>query len=135
MPIQRDACPVVAHGGARVGVRGGFLHVAQGDAGIEGGGDEGVAQRVRADRLVHSGASGDAAHDPARAVAVHSLTVRAQEDRSVEPFTDREVDRAGGTRGERDGDDLAALAQHGQGAVATFEAEFVDVRAECLGDA
>ena len=45
-----------------------------------------------------------------------------------------EVDRPGGARGERDGDDLAALAQHGQGAVPAFETELVDVGAERFGD-
>jgi hypothetical protein len=37
---------VVAHGGARVGVSGGDLHVAQVDAGVEHGGDERVPQHV-----------------------------------------------------------------------------------------
>jgi hypothetical protein len=36
--------------------------------------------------------------------------------------------------GERDGDDLAALTQHGQGAVTAFQAELVDVAAEGFGD-
>jgi hypothetical protein len=42
VPVQRVADPVVAHRGARVGVRGGFLNVPQGHAGVQGGGDEGV---------------------------------------------------------------------------------------------
>ncbi len=42
VPVQRGADPVVAHRGARVGVRGGFLNVPQGHAGVQGGGDEGV---------------------------------------------------------------------------------------------
>jgi hypothetical protein len=67
-------------------------------------------------------------------VAVHPLSVRAEEDRPVEAFTDGEVDRPGGARRERDGDDLAALAQDGEGAVAAFDAEGVDVGAEGFGD-
>jgi hypothetical protein len=37
--------------------------------------------------------------------------------------------------GERDGDDLAALPEHGQGAVAAFETEIVDIRAQSFRDA
>src|SRR4051812_40914565 len=90
----------------------------RGDASVERRGDEGVPQGVRPDRLGDAGAAGDAAHNPA----------------GVEALTDGEVDRTGGTRCERDGDDLAALAQHGEGAVPAFEAELVDVRAQGLGD-
>lgn len=67
-------------------------------------------------------------------MAIHPLTVRAQEDRAVETFTDRQVDGTGGAWCERDYDDLAALAQHGQGAVPAFESELVDVRTERFGD-
>ena len=40
VPIKRHPGPVVAHGGARVGVGGGFLDIAKRDPGVEGGGDE-----------------------------------------------------------------------------------------------
>jgi hypothetical protein len=40
--------PALAHRGAWVGVRRGFLHVAKRDAGVERSGDEGVPQGVRA---------------------------------------------------------------------------------------
>src|SRR4051794_6124739 len=43
------AVAVVAAGGAGVGVADGVLHVAQRDAFVEGGGDEGGAHGVRAD--------------------------------------------------------------------------------------
>jgi hypothetical protein len=59
MAVQAGPCPVVAHGRARVGVRGGLLDVAQRDPGVEGGGDERVSQRVRADVLGDPGAAGD----------------------------------------------------------------------------
>jgi hypothetical protein len=49
MPVQGGAGAVVAHGSARVGVRGGFLDVAQWHAGVQCRGDEGVPQRVRPD--------------------------------------------------------------------------------------
>jgi hypothetical protein len=37
--IKAGAGPVIAHGGARVGVRGGFLDVAERDSGVQGCGD------------------------------------------------------------------------------------------------
>ena len=134
VPVEGDPGAVVAHRCARVGVRCGFLHIAQRHAGIECCGDEGVAQGVRADGLVDTGATGDAANDPAGAVAVHPLAVRPKEDRAVESFADGEIDGSGGARCEWDGDDLAALAQHGEGAVSAFDAEGVDVGAEGFRD-
>jgi hypothetical protein len=74
--VQAGAGAVVAHGGARVGVGGGFLDVPQGDSGVEGGGDECVAQGVRADLLGDPGAAGDAADDPGGAVPVPDLRRR-----------------------------------------------------------
>ena len=58
----------------------------------------------------------------------------SEEDRPLDPFADGEIDGPGGSRGERDGDDLAALAQHRERAVAPFEAERLDVGAERFGD-
>jgi hypothetical protein len=63
-------CPVVAHGGARVGVGGGLLHISQRHPGIECGGDEGVAKGMRADLLGDPGAAGDPADGPGGAVPV-----------------------------------------------------------------
>jgi hypothetical protein len=44
--------------GPRVGMRGGLLHVAQRDPGIERGGDERVSERVRGDGLADPGTAG-----------------------------------------------------------------------------
>jgi hypothetical protein len=49
--VEGGVGAVVAHGGSRIGVGGGLLDVTQRDAGVEGGGDEGVAQGVWADRF------------------------------------------------------------------------------------
>ena len=62
MPVEVLACAVVAHGGARAGAGGGLLDVAERDAGVEGGGDERVAQGMRADGL----------GDPARRVTLRT---------------------------------------------------------------
>ena len=80
------------------------------------------------------GPAGDAAHDPAGGVTVEPAAVGAEEDRSFAAFADGEVDGPGGAGRERDGDDLAALAQDGQGAVAALEAEAFDVGAGRFGD-
>jgi hypothetical protein len=62
--VEAGAGPVVAHGGARVGVRCGFLHVAERYPGVEGCGDERMPQGVRADLLGAPGPASDAADDP-----------------------------------------------------------------------
>lgn len=72
-----------------------LLHVAQRYASVEGGGDEGVPQRVRPDSPGGPGASGDASHDPPGGVAVESSTIEVDEDRPVVAFADRQVDRPG----------------------------------------
>ena len=80
-------------------------------------------------------ASGGAPDDPGGGVAVEAGAVAAEEDRAVGAFADGEVDGAGGAGRHRDEDGLAAFAEHGEGAVAAFEAEVFDVGAECFGDA
>ena len=48
----------VAHGGAGIGMAGGLLDVAEGNAGVEGSDDERVTKRVRPDTFGDSGPSG-----------------------------------------------------------------------------
>jgi len=88
---------------------GSFLHVPQRDPGIQTGGDERVSQRVRGDRLGDPGAAGGLADDPPGAMPVQPATVRRQEYRPVGALAGGQVDRPGGARCQRDGDDLAAL--------------------------
>jgi hypothetical protein len=125
--IEAGACPVVAHDGARVGVRGGFLHVAERDSGSEGGGDECVPQRVRADLLGGPGAAGDPAGDPGGAVPVQPLPVRGDEQRPAGALADSKIDGAGGARGERDRNDLAAFAGDDEGSVPALDAQVLDI--------
>ena len=75
VPVQTAAGTVIADRGPRVGVGGGFLDVAQGDARIEGCGDESMAERVRPDGLADSGAARDPADDPSGAVPVQAASV------------------------------------------------------------
>lgn len=132
--VEGDAGSVVAHGGARVGVAGGFLHVTQWDAGVEGGGDERVAQRVRSHTFRDSGSAGEATHDPSRGVAIQPFTSRAQKDRAFATFPDREVDRPGGARCEGDRHDLAAFAVDREGPMPALETECFDVGPGGSGD-
>ena len=110
----------------------GFLDVAQRDAGVEGGGDEGMPQGVRPDRLGDPGAAGDPADDPPGAVPVQPPPARCEEHRSLATLTYGKVDGAGGARGERDCDDLAALAGDHQGPVAPLGAHGLDICASGL---
>ena len=80
------------------------------------------------------GAAGDPADDPPGAVPVQPPPVGGQEDRSFGALADGQVDRPGGARRERDGDDLAALAGDGQRPVPAFEAQVLDVGAGGLRD-
>jgi hypothetical protein len=70
VPVQAAAGTVIADRGPRVGLGGGFLDVAQGDARIESCGDECMAERVRPDGLADPGAASDSADDPGSTVPV-----------------------------------------------------------------
>jgi hypothetical protein len=78
MPVQRGACPVRPHGGARVGVRGGFLNIARRDTGVQRGGDQCVAEGVRPDRLGDAGPPDDAPDDPPSGAPVQPPAIRSQ---------------------------------------------------------
>lgn len=128
MPVQAGTRTVAAHGGARIGVGGGFLHVAQWDPGVERGGDERVPQRVRADVLGDPGAARHPADDPGSPVPVQPPSLVRDEQRSFGALADGQVDGAGGAGRERDGNDLAALAGDDQGPVPAFQAQVLDGR-------
>jgi hypothetical protein len=101
----------------------------QRDAGVQGCGDECLAEGARPYGLGDADPAGGAPDDPPSAVAVQPPAIRRQEDRSFAAFADGEVNRAGGAGCQRDGDDLAALARDHQGTVAALSAEGLDVRA------
>jgi hypothetical protein len=93
MPVEAGASPVVPHRGARVGVGGGFLHVAQRHAGVERRGYECMPEHVRADMLADPGAAGDPADDPGGAVPVQPPPVRGDEQRPFGALADGQIDR------------------------------------------
>jgi hypothetical protein len=75
-------------------VRGGFLYVAQRDAGVERGGDKCVPQAVRADLFVNPGAAGDAPDDSCGTVPVAAFP-GGEEQRAFGTLADGQVDGAG----------------------------------------
>ena len=80
--VEVLAGPVVAHGGAGVGVAGGDLDVAQVDAGVEHGGDEGVAQHVRVHpRQPDPGLVGEGVQASGGGVPVHPGAASGAQDR------------------------------------------------------
>ena len=64
---------------------------------------------MRRDDFGDPGAPGGRADDPPGAVPVQPPAVSCQEHRPAGVFADGQVDRPGGPRCQRDGDDLAAL--------------------------
>jgi hypothetical protein len=77
---------------------------------------------VRRNDLGAHSLAGDLADDPSGAVPVQRLPVRRREQRPGGALSDGQVDRPGGTRRQRDRDDLAALAGDRQGPVPAFQA-------------
>ena len=108
MPVEAAAGTVVADRGPRIGVRGGSLDIPQGDASVEGCGDERVAERVRPHLFSDPGPGSGPADDPGGAVPVQPLPARSQEDRPLGALADGQVDRPCGPRRQRDSNDLAA---------------------------
>jgi hypothetical protein len=88
-----------------------------------------VPQRAGRDGLADPGAARNLADDPPGAVPVQPPPVLGQEHRAFGAFADGQVDRPRSARRQRDGDDLAALAGHGQRPVAALEAQVLDVGA------
>jgi hypothetical protein len=93
-----------------------------------------MSERVRDDGLGDPGAARDLADDPAGAVPVQPPPFRCQEHRPACALGDGQVDRPGGPRRQRDGDDLAALAGDRQRPVPAFQAQVLDVGAGWFGD-
>src|SRR5271166_4015382 len=74
---------------------------------------------------------------PARRATFRTIRpapVDGEEDGPVAPFAGGQVDRPGGARRERDGDDLAALAGDRQGPVPSLQAQLLDIGTGGLRD-
>ena len=135
VPVEQAAAgPVIAESWCAGPRRRRLLHIPATALRHPGGRDEGVLCVGRSG-LADSRAAGGLADDPPGAlVAVQPPPVRGQEHRPAGPFPDGQVDRAGGPRRQRDGDDLAALACDRQRPVPALEPQVLDVRAGGLGD-
>src|SRR4051794_30476202 len=106
------AVAVVAAGGAGVGVADGVLHVAQRDAFVEGGGDEGGPHGVRADPfgVGDAGVAGEAADEAPGGDPVEGGAGGGGEDGPVGALADQRVEGDEHARGQRRGGALVALA-------------------------
>jgi hypothetical protein len=104
-----------------VGVSGGDLDVAQVDAGVEHRGDEGVPQHVRVQpRHPHPRGLGQPSQPAGGGVPVHPRPAAGAQDRPHRPVVDREIDGPSDRGWEGDEDDLAALPDDAQDAVAVL---------------
>ncbi len=99
--VEVLAAAVVDGGRAGISVAGGYLDVAQGDAGVEGGHDERRAQHVGVDGPEPRPAA-DGTHPAARGASVEALPVLATEDRAGKTLDDGEVDGPSGAGDEGD---------------------------------
>src|SRR5215469_16328544 len=88
---------------------------------------------MRPDVLGQPGAAAYSSAYPPGFMPVQPVPGRAEEDRSGAAFADSQVDRASGSRGERDDSFLTALAGDRQDAVTALAAQVLNVRADSLG--
>ena len=78
--------------------------------------------------------AGDPPHDAACRVPVETATTPREKDWTFAALANREIDGPGGARGEGDRDDLPALPQDHERAVAAVEAKVFDVGTERFGN-
>lgn len=102
VPIEVLPGAIVFGGGARVGVPGGDLHVAQWDAGVEHGRDVGVPQGVRVDPVGDPAADGEPFDDSVRGASFHPQSVAVEQDGSGGAAFGGAVQVAGDLGCERD---------------------------------
>src|SRR4051794_14144355 len=126
----------VAAGGAGVGVADGVLHVAQRDAFVEGGGDEGGAHGVRADAfgVGDAGVAGEAADEAPGGDPVEGGAGGGGEDGSVGALADQRVEGNQDGGGERGGGAFVAFAPVAQYPVAVGDGQVVDAGGGGLAD-
>jgi len=126
--VEVLAGSVVTHCGARIGVAGGNLDIAQVHAGVEHGRDEGVAEHVRVRAGdAHASNLSQAPQAAGGGVAVHPRAAGVDKDRAASAGTEGPVDCASDSWWRRDEDGFGAFAAHAQDPVAVFFAEVGDV--------
>jgi len=99
--IEVQSSPVIDRGGPRVGVSGRELGVPKRNGGVERRHDEGRAEHVRMHET-DACLLADRTHPAVSGAPVEAVPVTSHQDGTVTPFTDRQVDRAGRSRHERD---------------------------------
>jgi len=115
--VEVLAGSVIAHGGARVGVAGGDLDVAQVDAGVETGCDERVPEHMWMSPVdLDSRCLGEPPEPSGGCMPVHPRAVAVEQDRPGVTVIRGAVDGPADRRGQRDQYDLAARRPAGPGA-------------------
>jgi len=94
-----------------------------------------MTQGVRTDSLGDPGPSGDTPHDPPGRMTIEASADAVDEDRTLQSFTDGQVDGTSNAWREGHGDDLATLTHDGEGPVSPFQSEGIDVGADRFGHA
>jgi hypothetical protein len=109
--VEVAARPVVMLSGAWVGVPGQDLRVAQRNAGVQGIGDRGVTQRVRADVSRDLCHRRDSDHHPVGVATVDGISrVRPKHQRSRRPIAAARLESPEYRDGDRHGRWLVAFA-------------------------
>jgi hypothetical protein len=135
MTIEIVPGPVIAHGGARVGVPGGDLHIPQVHPGVQHRGHERVPEHMRVGPAdPHSRGSGQVAQPAGGGVPVHPGSAHVEQDRPGGPAVHGALDGPSDSGRQGHQHHLAALAADPQYAVPVLLAEVGDVRAGGLED-
>ena len=134
-PVRRSQPATNDLNSAESRAPGGDLDVAEADAGIQHGGDEGMSEHVG----VHPGhpdpgGLGQVLEPTGRGVPVHPGTQGVAEDRPVVVAVDSLIDGAGHRWGQGHEDDLAALPANLEHPVPVLFAEIPDVGATGFED-
>ena len=120
MPVEVSSGAVVVLGGSGVGVASEDLGVTERNARVEGVGDGGVPQRVRADVSWNAGDLGDPGDHPVGVAAVDRLTRHgAQHEGPVGTFSSACLEDSQDGNGEWHGGGLVALTDQVEDTVPT----------------
>src|SRR5688572_17943631 len=127
VPVQVVPGSVVPRRRPRVGVTGGYLHIAQGNPSIKRSRNEAVPEAVWGDALRDPSLFAEALHDARRGAAGHGHARLRQQQRTLRALPDAGVDGPEDTGRHGDSGPLMALPEDAYRAVAAFIPEVLDV--------
>ena len=131
MAVQVLTGSVVTHRGARIGVPGGDLHIAQVHASVEHGRDKRMAEHVRMCPCdLDAGGFGEVPQAAGGRVPVHPGTTVVEQDRASHTGSGRPVDGPADRGRKRDQHDLGPFTAYPQDPVTVFLADVADFGAD-----